>query len=159
VDDGLHPVPGGIPLAGMDGPDDLGTTYGREHVATSRQTIARPVRIDNVRTFVYAECSDKEVIMTASKTQDTAARNVNINLRANQQQRTLIDRAAEVLGKSRSDFMLDVARREAESVLLDQRYFALDPAAFQAFVEQLDAPPADNPRLRRLLAEKAPWEQ
>jgi len=97
--------------------------------------------------------------MTASQTRDPAARNVNINLRASQQQRTLIDRAAEALGKSRSDFMLDVARREAESVLLEQRFFALDPAAFKAFTEQLDAPPADNPRLRRLLAEKAPWER
>ena len=97
--------------------------------------------------------------MTASQTRDPAARDVNINLRASRQQRTLIDRAAEALGKSRSDFMLDVARREAESVLLDQRYFALDPAAFKAFTEQLDTPPADNPRLRRLLAEKAPWER
>ena len=97
--------------------------------------------------------------MTASQTRDPAARDVNINLRASRQQRTLIDRAAEALGKSRSDFMLDVARREAESVLLDQRYFALDPATFKAFTEQLDTPSADNPRLRRLLAEKAPWER
>lgn len=97
--------------------------------------------------------------MTASKTRDPVARSVTINLRASQQQRTLIDRAAEALGKTRSDFMLNVARREAEAVLLDQRYFALDPAAFRAFTEQLDAPPADNPRLRRLLAERAPWER
>ena len=97
--------------------------------------------------------------MTASQTRDPAARNVNINLRASQQQRSLIDRAAEALGKSRSEFMLDVARREAETVLLDQRYFALDPTAFEAFTAQLDAPPAENPRLRRLLAEKAPWER
>lgn len=96
--------------------------------------------------------------MTASQTPDHAARDVNINLRASRQQRSLIDRAAEALGKSRSDFMLDAARREAESVLLDQRYLAVDAASFKVFTEQLDAPPADNPRLRRLLAEKAPWE-
>ena len=96
--------------------------------------------------------------MTASQPPEQAARDVNINLRASRQHRTLIDRAAEALGKSRSDFMLEAARREAESVLLDRRYFALDAAAFEAFTERLDQPPADNPRLRRLLTEKAPWE-
>jgi len=86
-------------------------------------------------------------------------RNVNINLRATPQQRSLIDRAAEALGKSRSDFMLEAARREAESVLLDRRYFALDSEAFKAFRERLDAPPTANPKLRRLLREKAPWDK
>jgi uncharacterized protein (DUF1778 family) len=49
----------------------------------------------------------------------TAARRETINLRANQQQKALIDRAAEALGRSRSDFMLEIACREAETVLLD----------------------------------------
>lgn len=92
-------------------------------------------------------------------TEDRAARDVSINLRASRQQRSLIDRAAEALGKSRSDFMLEAARREAESVLLDRRYFALDAEAFKAFRERLDAPPTANPKLRRLLREKAPWDQ
>ncbi len=52
---------------------------------------------------------------------DRAARDVNINLRASRKQRSLIDRAAEVLGRNRSDFMLEASCREAESVLLDRR--------------------------------------
>ena len=88
----------------------------------------------------------------------TISRDVTINLRANRKQRAVIDRAAETLGKNRSDFMLETACREAENVLLDQRYFQLDKAQFKKFVAALDKPPAENPRLRRLLATKAPWE-
>ena len=84
---------------------------------------------------------------------------MNINLRASQKQRSLIDRAAAALGRSRSDFMLETACREAELVLLDRRYFTLDAAAFEEFTAMLDEPPASNPRLRRLLTEKAPWDR
>ena len=63
-----------------------------------------------------------------------------INLRAEPQHRSLIDRAAKVLGKNRSDFMLEVACREAENVLLDQRFFQLDKKTFKAFNAALDAP-------------------
>jgi uncharacterized protein (DUF1778 family) len=88
----------------------------------------------------------------------TTTRDININIRAKRKQRDLIDQAAELLGKSRSDFMLDIACREAEDVLLDQRLFTLDPEAFAAFQAQLDASPSDNPNLRKLMATKAPWE-
>lgn len=82
-----------------------------------------------------------------------------INLRIDATRRDLIDRAAETLGKNRSEFMLEAACREATTVLLDRRLFSLDDRAFARFISALDAPPADNPRLRRLLARKAPWER
>lgn len=85
-------------------------------------------------------------------------RDININIRAKRQQRDLIDQAAELLGKTRSDFMLETACREAEDVLLDQRIFALDAEAFKKFQAILDAPPRENPKLRQLMATKAPWE-
>ncbi len=90
---------------------------------------------------------------------DRARRDVNINLRASGKQRSLIDRAAEALGRNRSDFMLEAACREAESVLLDRRYFGLDAETFKDFTAMLDSPPTSNLRLRRLLTEKAPWER
>lgn len=80
-----------------------------------------------------------------------------INLRALPEQRDLIDHAASVLGKNRSDFMLDVACERAQAVLLDRVYFSLDEDKFQQFVDLLDAPPAANPGLERLFAVKAPW--
>jgi len=82
-----------------------------------------------------------------------------INLRAKPQQRSLIDKAAKILGKNRSDFMLEVACREAENVLLDQRFFQLDKKAFNAFNAALDAPVKESPTLRKLLNRKPRWEK
>lgn len=89
----------------------------------------------------------------------TTGRSETINLRASQKQKELIDRAAEALGKSRSDFMLETVCREAETVLLDRRYFALSKDALERFSAMLDHPPASNPKLRLLLHTRAPWER
>ena len=88
-----------------------------------------------------------------------ARRGVTINLRADARKRALIDRAADVSGKNRSEFMLEAACRAAETVLLDQRFFMLDPKTFKRFTDALDKSPSDNPRLRRLLSMKAPWDR
>lgn len=81
-----------------------------------------------------------------------------INLRALPEQRDLIDHAANLLGKNRSDFMLEAACERAQSVLLDQVFFGLDTEKFQQFIAMLDAPPSANAGLERLMAVKAPWE-
>lgn len=97
--------------------------------------------------------------MPDTRVKERQPRDVTINLRANQRQRALIDRAAETLGKNRSDFMLEAACREADAVLLDRRFFLLDEKAYKRFTAVLDKLPADNPKLRRLLASKAPWKR
>ena len=84
-------------------------------------------------------------------------RDAAINLRARPEQRDLIDEAAQLLGKNRSDFMLEAACDKARCVLLDQVFFGLDAARFRQFTKLLDAPPAPNPGLERLMAVKAPW--
>lgn len=83
---------------------------------------------------------------------------VTISIRAKRRQRDLIDRAAERLGRNRSDFMLEAACREAENVLLDQIFFTVDGESFEKFQDMLDNPPEPSERLRRLLQTKAPWE-
>jgi uncharacterized protein (DUF1778 family) len=95
---------------------------------------------------------------TEAVERSSQTRNININLRAKLNQRELIDQAAELLGKTRSDFMLETACRAATDVLLDQRIFTLDAETFQTFQAMLDAPPSENPKLRTLLATQAPWE-
>ena len=90
---------------------------------------------------------------------ETQHRAAAINIRARSTQRNLIDKAAAMLNKSRSDFMLEAACREAENVLLDQRLFLVDDNAYQAFETLIDAPVKDNPALRKLLNDKAPWEK
>lgn len=84
-------------------------------------------------------------------------RDAAINLRARPEQRDLIDQAAQVLGKNRSDFMLEAACERAQSVLLDQVFFKLDAERFRHFVRNLDAPVAPNVGMKRLMAIKSPW--
>ena len=108
--------------------------------------------------YVYSLCiQETRMPTTATKTRNT--RDEVINLRASQRQKALIDRAADALGRNRSDFMLETACREAEAVLLDRRYFALPAEDFKRFTAMLDKPPASNPRLARLLKSKAPWDK
>ena len=85
------------------------------------------------------------------------AESVSINIRARSRQRDLIDQAAERLGRSRSDFMLEAACREAENVLLDQTFFAVDAGTFAKCQALLDRPLLPTDRLRRLLKTKPPW--
>ncbi len=84
-------------------------------------------------------------------------RDASINLRARPQQRDLIDQAAKLLGKNRSDFMLEAACDKAQAVVLDQVFFNLDEDKFQQFTKAFDAPTEHNPALERLMAVKAPW--
>jgi uncharacterized protein (DUF1778 family) len=92
------------------------------------------------------------------RTMAQAQDSITISIRAKVGQRELIDQAADRLGRSRSDFMLEAACRQAEDVLLDQTYFALDAKNFAAFRAMLDQPPAPTDRLRRTLRASAPWE-
>lgn len=85
-------------------------------------------------------------------------RNASINLRAQSDQRDLIDQAARLLGKNRSDFMLEAACEKAQSVMLDQVFFTLNAQEFKRFGELLDAPSAANIGLERLLATQSPWD-
>jgi uncharacterized protein (DUF1778 family) len=84
---------------------------------------------------------------------------VKINIRAARHQRDLIDRAAQVTGKTRTEFMLETACRAAEDALLDQRVFFADEEQYKRFNEALDAPAQSNEMLKALLSRKAPWEK
>ncbi len=80
-----------------------------------------------------------------------------LNLRIRPELRGLIDRAAELLGKNRTDFVLDAARHAAEEALLDRTVFLVSPKSYAEFLKRLDAPPRPNARLRRTLQTPAPW--
>lgn len=82
-----------------------------------------------------------------------------LNLRIKPELRALIDRAAALSDKNRTDFVLDAARRAAEDALLDRTVFVLNPKAYAEFVAKLDSPPRPNARLRRSLQTIPPWEK
>jgi uncharacterized protein (DUF1778 family) len=88
----------------------------------------------------------------------TVARD-SLNLRIKPELRGLIDRAAQLAGKNRTDFVLDAARRAAEDALLDRTVFSVSPKAYAEFLKRLDAPPQPNDRLRRTMRTAAPWDR
>jgi uncharacterized protein (DUF1778 family) len=81
-----------------------------------------------------------------------------ISLRMDEETRSLIDRAATVVGQNRTDFMLSSARDRATEILLNQTFFRLPTSDWDAFVSALDNPPPPNAKLKALLARRAPWE-
>ncbi|MCP9626466.1 DUF1778 domain-containing protein [Rhodopseudomonas palustris] len=83
----------------------------------------------------------------------------SINLRIEANTRQLIDDAAAILGKTRTEFMIDSARRQAIDVLLDQRLFVLASERYDAFMHALDNPPAPGPKLRSLLRRVPAWQK
>lgn len=82
----------------------------------------------------------------------------SINLRIDINTRQLIDEAAALLGKTRTEFMVEGARRQAVDVLLDQRLFVLKPDYYDAFTHALDNPPQPGPKLRSLLRRVPAWK-
>lgn len=82
----------------------------------------------------------------------------SINLRIETGTRQLIDDAAAILGKTRTEFMVETARRQAIDVLLDQRLFTLGTDRFDAFLHALDNPPAPGPKLKSLLRRAPAWK-
>lgn len=82
-----------------------------------------------------------------------------VNIRALPSQRNLIDKAAQLLHKTRSDFMLEAACKEAENVLLDRRLFLVTEQQFSAFESLLNHPLQDIESLQKLLNTKSPWEK
>jgi uncharacterized protein (DUF1778 family) len=83
----------------------------------------------------------------------------SINLRIEAHTRQLIDEAATILGKTRTEFMIDSARRKAIDVVLDQRLLVLDPQRYDAFLHALDNPPAPGPKLQSLLRRVPAWQK
>ena len=79
-----------------------------------------------------------------------------VNLRVRDDVRALIDRAANMRCESRSEFMIDAARRAAEEALLDQTLVRVDEATYERFLRALDRPP-DNEGFARLMAAPRPW--
>lgn len=86
---------------------------------------------------------------------------VNIHLRARAQDKNLIDRAAELVGANRSQFMMASAIKEAKNVLLDQSTLYADAETFQKMMDWMDAPAtrSETSGMTRILQAKAPWQR
>lgn len=108
--------------------------------------------------FAPSESSPSATVAVAERAAATDTKS-SINLRIETGTRQLIDDAAAILGKTRTEFMIESARRQAVDVLLDQRLFVLDPERYDAFMQALDNPPAPGPKLKSLLRRTPAWQK
>jgi uncharacterized protein (DUF1778 family) len=83
----------------------------------------------------------------------------NLSMRVSSAALDLISSAAAAEGKTRTEFVLESARRRATEVLLDQRLFMMDAEQYGEFMRVLDDPPRPNAWLKRLVASPSPWEK
>ncbi len=85
-------------------------------------------------------------------------RDKQINIRATDEERAVIDYAASLVNKNRTDFIIEKAVHEAQNIILDQRVFVLDDNSYQAFIEQLELPVQNVEGRQRLMDTKPEWK-
>jgi uncharacterized protein (DUF1778 family) len=81
-----------------------------------------------------------------------------ISMRLPEADIAMIDRAAVLRGRSRTEFVRDAAVRAAEDVLMQDRPVRMDAETFAAFAASLAAPAETVPEMVALLRRPAPWE-
>jgi len=86
------------------------------------------------------------------------SRSERVDLRMTPDAKRTLMQAAAAENKTLTEFLLDRGLQAAFETLADRRTFVLDDERWQAFVAELDRPPADNPRLQQLLMRKPAWE-
>lgn len=97
--------------------------------------------------------------MSTPSTTRRGPRRDSLSMRIKADERGLIDRAAELTGKTRTDFVLDTARRAAVEALTDRSLFVVDAKTYAKFVAALDASPVPNEKFRRTMQTPAPWDR
>ena len=97
--------------------------------------------------------------MPVTTTRRKQPRRDTLNLRIKPDDRGLIDRAAALTGKTKTDFVLEAARRAAVDALTERTLFVVDEKVYAKFLAALDAPPRPNEKLARTMQTPAPWDR
>jgi uncharacterized protein (DUF1778 family) len=95
--------------------------------------------------------------MTTPKETSSPSVTRAVNLRVREDVRDLIDQAARVNGKTRSDFMIEASRQAAENALLDQTFVRVDADTYAQYLAVLDRPPSGD-GYERLMRARKPWK-
>ena len=86
--------------------------------------------------------------MSSSPVQNTAPKAERLEARVTTQQKQLLQRAADLSGRSLTDFVISVAQEAALKTIQEFGVVALSGADQQAFVRALVHPPEPNSKLR-----------
>ncbi|ENT8660592.1 DUF1778 domain-containing protein, partial [Shigella flexneri] len=98
------------------------------------------------------------VFMSTAASVRKTPREHQINIRATDEERAVIDYAASLVNKNRTDFIMELAYQEAKNIILDQRLFVLDNERYDSFITQLEAPVQNAEGRERLMAVKPEWK-
>jgi uncharacterized protein (DUF1778 family) len=86
----------------------------------------------------------------------SATKTARVNLRVAPADDVLLRQAADLMGETLSEFLIESGRERAERVVGDRTRFVLDDAAWTAFNDALDRPAEVKPELRELFARSRP---
>ncbi|KQW31230.1 hypothetical protein ASE36_02850 [Rhizobium sp. Root274] len=81
-----------------------------------------------------------------------------ISMRLPEADVAMIDRAAALKGRSRTDFVREAAVRAAEVAVMEQHLIRMSEVGFANFMEILAAPAEAVPEIVELSKRPAPWE-
>lgn len=88
-----------------------------------------------------------------------STRTAKLDLRLTPEAKRKLQTAAESAGRSVSEFVLESALAQADQTLADRTRFGLNGERWKNFLEALDAPPREIPRLARLLQEQSVFDR
>jgi uncharacterized protein (DUF1778 family) len=101
-------------------------------------------------------CSVRTMWVHFSADRMAATKTRRVNLRVAPSDDDLLRRAAEAVGQSLSDFLVEGGRERAERVLADRTRFVLDDDAWDRFCAALDRPAQVKPAVAELFRRPAP---
>jgi uncharacterized protein (DUF1778 family) len=108
----------------------------------------------------WLDCVDKYNTITLDRIMSLETADSNFHFRVRAEDKNLVDRAAEIVGSSRSQFVMSAAIEKAKDVLLDQSIIHMNSRDFDAVLKWLDGPksPEELDGVKRLMSLRAPWE-
>lgn len=89
----------------------------------------------------------------------TGKKETPISMRFRDDDLAIIDRGAELLGLSRTEFMRRAALQEAQMAVLNESVIRLSPDGYDEFMRAIGASPSPPPpKVTERLKRKSPWE-
>ena len=86
------------------------------------------------------------------------AKKSRIDFRLSEAQKSTIETAAKILGRTTTDFSLEILLEHAQEVINRERQLQIDAAAFDAFIDVMNKPAKTVDGLRQLITRKSVFD-
>lgn len=88
----------------------------------------------------------------------TERKDYPLSMRLPESDIAMIDHAARLKGRSRTDFVRDAAMRAAEDIVMENTLVRMSPDGFEAFMAAVTGPATPVAAMTEILTRLAPWE-